>query len=100
MLTLSPFCSGVRRGTDVIKALCLGATGVGLGRPFMYAVASGTEGVLRAIQLLSEEIETTMRLLGVNNLDELNAAHLNCTILERELPTHSLRSAVRRIFKL
>jgi L-lactate dehydrogenase (cytochrome) len=57
---------GVRRGSDVLKAICLGATGVGLGRPFMYAVASGTDGVLRAIQLLSEEIETTMRLLGVS----------------------------------
>ena len=56
----------MRRGSDILKAICLGATGVGLGRPFMYAVASGTDGVLRAIQLLSEEIETTMRLLGVS----------------------------------
>lgn len=42
---------GVTRGTDVIKALCLGAKGVGLGRPFMYALtAYGTEGVCRVIQ--------------------------------------------------
>ena len=42
---------GVTRGTDVIKALCLGARGVGLGRPFMYALtAYGTEGVCKAIQ--------------------------------------------------
>ena len=91
---------GVRRGTDILKAIALGATGVGLGRPFMYAVASGTDGVLRAIQLLSDEIETTMRLLGVNSLDELNPSYLNCSILERELPEHNFRSAVRRIFKL
>ena len=37
---------GVRRGTDIVKALCLGATAVGLGRPFMYALSAyGTEGV-------------------------------------------------------
>lgn len=42
---------GVRRGNDVIKALCLGATAVGIGRPFMYALgAYGTEGVSKAIQ--------------------------------------------------
>ena len=42
---------GVRRGTDVVKALCLGATAVGLGRPFLYALSGyGTEGVERGIQ--------------------------------------------------
>lgn len=40
----------VRRGADVLKALCLGATGVALGRPFMYSVAMGNEGVLKVIQ--------------------------------------------------
>ena len=40
----------VRRGADVIKALCLGATGVALGRPFMYSVAMGNEGVMKVIQ--------------------------------------------------
>lgn len=42
---------GVRRGTDILKALCLGAAGVGIGRPFMYALSAyGTKGVLKAIQ--------------------------------------------------
>jgi len=41
---------GVRRGADIVKALCLGATAVSLGRPFMYSVAMGNEGVVRAIQ--------------------------------------------------
>jgi L-lactate dehydrogenase (cytochrome) len=41
---------GVRRGSDIIKALCLGAKGVGIGRPFMYSLAYGTEGVERAVQ--------------------------------------------------
>jgi L-lactate dehydrogenase (cytochrome) len=40
---------GIRRGTDVVKALCLGATGVGMGRPFMYALTYGEEGVRHAI---------------------------------------------------
>lgn len=42
---------GVRRGTDVVKALCLGATAVGFGRPFLYALSAyGDDGVLRAIE--------------------------------------------------
>ena len=42
---------GVRRGTDVLKALCLGAKAVGLGRPFLYAQSAyGTDGVVKAVQ--------------------------------------------------
>ena len=41
---------GIRRGTDVVKALCLGARGVALGRPFVYALQYGTEGVRHAVQ--------------------------------------------------
>jgi len=77
---------GVRRGTDVVKALCLGATAVGLGRPFMHALSAyGTDGVLKAIQLLSEEIETAMRLMGVTSLDQLSKKYVNTVALERDL---------------
>lgn len=62
---------GVRRGTDVIKALCLGARGVGMGRPFLYALTYGPEGVSHAIEIMKDEIEVTMKLLGVNKLSEL-----------------------------
>jgi L-lactate dehydrogenase (cytochrome) len=61
--------SGVRRGTDVLKALALGAKFVFVGRPFGYAAAiAGHEGVLHAISLLSDEILRDMGLLGVTSL--------------------------------
>ena len=65
--------SGVRRGSDVLKALALGASFVFLGRPFNFAVAVGGEhGVTHAIRLLREEIDRDMALLGVNRCGELN----------------------------
>ncbi|KPI41236.1 Cytochrome b2, mitochondrial [Cyphellophora attinorum] len=91
---------GVRRGTDVVKALCLGATAVGLGRPFLYALSAyGTDGVLRAIELLSAEIQTTMRLMGVTDINDLDLRHVNTKILERELPDE-LYSHPQRPYKL
>jgi L-lactate dehydrogenase (cytochrome) len=64
---------GVRRATDIIKALCLGAKGVGIGRPFLYAMSAyGQAGVERAIQLLKDEMEMNMRLIGCSSIDQLN----------------------------
>jgi len=64
---------GVRRATDIIKALCLGATGVGLGRPFLFAMSAyGLPGVDRAMQLLKDEMEMNMRLIGCSSVDQLN----------------------------
>ncbi|TKY90150.1 hypothetical protein EX895_000148 [Sporisorium graminicola] len=63
---------GVRRGTDVLKAVALGAKAVGLGRPFLYAQSGyGEAGVTRAIQILQDEIHRGMQLLGVTSLDQL-----------------------------
>ncbi|VDB86498.1 unnamed protein product [Peniophora sp. CBMAI 1063] len=63
---------GVRRGTDVIKALCLGAKAVGMGRPFLYAQSAyGEEGVVRAVRILEREMLTGMRLMGVASVSEL-----------------------------
>jgi isopentenyl diphosphate isomerase/L-lactate dehydrogenase-like FMN-dependent dehydrogenase len=63
---------GVRRGTDVLKALCLGAQGVLIGRPFLYALAvGGADAVTRMLQMLRQEIELSMSLLGVRRLSEL-----------------------------
>jgi 4-hydroxymandelate oxidase len=64
---------GVRRGTDVLKALCLGARGVLIGRPFLYALAvAGADGVTRMLEMLRQEIELSMSLLGARRLSELD----------------------------
>lgn len=65
--------SGIRRGTDVIKALALGAEFVFVGRPFLYAAAIGQEaGVRRAIDLLRGEIHRNLAFLGSRDLSELS----------------------------
>jgi L-lactate dehydrogenase (cytochrome) len=67
------FDSGIRRGTDVIKALALGADFVFVGRPFLYAAAIGQEaGVRRAIDLLRSEIHRNLAFLGSRDLSELD----------------------------
>jgi L-lactate dehydrogenase (cytochrome) len=69
--------SGVRRGTDVLKALALGAKFVFVGRPFNYAAALGGEaGVRRALRILSAEISTDMAMLGITSLAELGPGHV------------------------
>jgi L-lactate dehydrogenase (cytochrome) len=69
--------SGVRRGTDALKALALGARLVFVGRPFNYAAAvGGLAGAARAAYLLQQEILRDMAMLGINRLDELGPALL------------------------
>jgi L-lactate dehydrogenase (cytochrome) len=66
---------GIRRGTDVLKAMALGADFVFLGRPFIYAASVGGEaGVSHAIALLAQEIDRDMALLGTRSLSEIDAA--------------------------
>ncbi|KAF2095013.1 mitochondrial cytochrome-like protein b2 [Rhizodiscina lignyota] len=68
------YCDGsFRTGADILKALCLGATSVAVGRPFMYAAAVyGVKGIERVIDILADEIEITMKLLGVTDLKQLS----------------------------
>jgi L-lactate dehydrogenase (cytochrome) len=69
--------SGIRRGTDVLKALALGAQFVFVGRPFLYAAAIGGEaGVRHGIKLLREEVDRDMALLGINTLAEMTRDRL------------------------
>ena len=69
--------SGFRRGSDVLKALALGARMVFVGRPFNYAAAVASEaGVLHAISLLRDEVDRNMAMLGVNRCAELSPESL------------------------
>ncbi|KAK1027148.1 hypothetical protein LTR33_017524, partial [Friedmanniomyces endolithicus] len=79
---------GVRRGSDVLKAVCLGAHGVGFGRPFQCSVLYGTEGVETAAAILQDELETAMRLCGVTDLEAARGdmSYLNTSELEQYLP--------------
>ena len=60
---------GFRRGTDVFKALALGADAISIGRPYCWALAAfGEAGVARALQILRNEFDVTMRLAGVTSI--------------------------------
>jgi L-lactate dehydrogenase (cytochrome) len=69
---------GIRRGTDVLKALALGARFVFVARPLNYAAAiAGEAGVQHAVALLASEIDRDMAMLGINRLDEMSPAFLH-----------------------
>ncbi|PYH89745.1 mitochondrial cytochrome b2 [Aspergillus ellipticus CBS 707.79] len=77
---------GIRRGTDVVKALCLGARGVGIGRPALWGLgAGGVEGVKRTLQILADETKTCMRLLGVERVEDLGPQHINTRLVEQQI---------------
>jgi 4-hydroxymandelate oxidase len=64
---------GIRRGTDVLKSLALGASAVMIGRPYAYALAAaGSEGVSHCVNLLRRELELGMALTGRARLSELD----------------------------
>ncbi|KXS95652.1 hypothetical protein AC579_10569 [Pseudocercospora musae] len=77
---------GIKRGTDVVKALALGAKAVGLGRaPLFGNGAGGQAGVERVFEILKAETETAMRLLGVEKVGELGPQHVNARAVERDI---------------
>ena len=64
---------GFRRGTDVVKALALGATAVGVGRPYLWGLgAFGEEGVTRVLEIMRTETRVAMQQCGVRSISELN----------------------------
>lgn len=68
---------GIRRGTDVFKALALGASGIFIGRPVVFSLAAaGEAGVRKALQMLRDEFELTMSLSGCRSLEEITRNHI------------------------
>jgi L-lactate dehydrogenase (cytochrome) len=69
---------GIRRGTDIVKALCMGARAVLCGRAYAYGLAAaGEAGVDRAIEILRTDLERTLRLLGCASVGELDGSYVN-----------------------
>ena len=63
---------GVQRGTDIAKALALGADSVGVGKPYLYGLAAGgSEGVIKALEILRVELDRAMGLLGCGSVEQL-----------------------------
>jgi isopentenyl diphosphate isomerase/L-lactate dehydrogenase-like FMN-dependent dehydrogenase len=69
---------GIRRGTDIVKAICLGARAVLCGRAYAYGLAAaGEAGVARAIEILRTDAERTLRLLGCPSIAALDQSYVN-----------------------
>ncbi|ETS81703.1 hypothetical protein PFICI_06705 [Pestalotiopsis fici W106-1] len=68
---------GFERGTDILKAIALGATAVGVGRPYLYSLVHGQEGAEHLTQILKDEIEVSMRLCGLTSLEQATPDLLN-----------------------
>jgi L-lactate dehydrogenase (cytochrome) len=78
---------GVRRGGDIIKAICMGARAVLVGRAYAYGLAAaGAPGVSRAIAILRADLERTMKLLGCASISELDQSYVD---LPRDWPSRS-----------
>jgi len=68
---------GIRRGSDIVKALCLGARAVLVGRAYAYGLAAaGHPGVALALQILRKDVDRTMRLLGCKSISDLDASYI------------------------
>lgn len=95
---------GFRRGGDIIKALCLGAKAVGMGRSFLYALHYGTEGAEHLVEselpsavleglvttnqsiVLKEEMESVMKLIGIKDLSEVHPGLVNTSDVDYLVP--------------
>jgi glycolate oxidase len=76
--------SGFMRGTDIVKAIALGAKAVGLGKLYCFGLsAGGPAAVVRMLELLEVEIKWTMGLLGVTSLDQLDPSYLRAAVPAR-----------------
>jgi isopentenyl diphosphate isomerase/L-lactate dehydrogenase-like FMN-dependent dehydrogenase len=70
--------SGFRRGTDIFKALALGATVVGIGRPYLWGLgAFGQEGVEAVLEILQRELQMVMRQAGTTTIEQIGGAYVH-----------------------
>mmetsp|Transcript_13770 Transcript_13770/g.34631 ORF Transcript_13770/g.34631 Transcript_13770/m.34631 type:complete len:480 (+) Transcript_13770:121-1560(+) len=84
---------GVRRGTDIFKAIALGANGVGLGRSAIWALGSyGTEGVEAYLQILKDEFELCMKLCGVKSVADIGPQYISCDFLQAHVTAAPART--------
>lgn len=82
--------TGIMSGADIVAAVALGARFTLIGRAYLYGLMAGGEaGVNRAVDILSEQIERTMRLLGVTCLEELNPGHVTQLVRLAPMPAHA-----------
>jgi isopentenyl diphosphate isomerase/L-lactate dehydrogenase-like FMN-dependent dehydrogenase len=69
---------GIRRGSDIVKALCLGARAVLIGRAYAYGLAAaGESGVTRALEILRADVERTLKLLGCTSIADLDRSYID-----------------------
>ncbi|MGH9685544.1 MAG: alpha-hydroxy acid oxidase [Candidatus Acidiferrales bacterium] len=69
---------GIRRGTDIVKAICMGARAVLVGRAYAYGLgAAGGPGVVQALEILRADVERTLRLLGCPSVSELGPSYVD-----------------------
>jgi L-lactate dehydrogenase (cytochrome) len=69
---------GIRRGSDAVKAICLGARAVLCGRAYAYALAAaGEAGVTRALEILRRDLDRTLKLLGCSSIKDLDRSFVN-----------------------
>jgi isopentenyl diphosphate isomerase/L-lactate dehydrogenase-like FMN-dependent dehydrogenase len=69
---------GIRRGSDIVKAVCLGARAVLIGRAYAYGMAAaGYPGIMRALEILRADVERTLRLLGCPSISALDASYID-----------------------
>lgn len=73
---------GFTRGTDILKAIALGATAVGIGRPWLYALAYGQEGVQHMSEIFKDELVVAMKQSGIVDVDAAHPGMVNTALLE------------------
>ena len=86
---------GVRRGSDVLKSVALGATAVGVGRPVLFATAYGQTGVEHLLEIWREELEVAMRNCGVTSLEAVGPGLVNTAELDGLVPDADEHGYVR-----